>query len=74
MENRKEAIRNIQYWWAEYGDLDSWIGWEKVKEDFSKLNFALNQMQVWKEMVDKAVSDLGDPDKCVCDQEPCICY
>lgn len=75
MENdRREAIRNIQHYWDEWRDIEAWIGWERQKENFSKVNFALSQVKIWEDMVDKAVSELGDPDICVCDQEPCICY
>jgi len=60
MDSRKEAIRSIQHFWNEYGSIESWIGWEEQKENFSKVNFALSQVEIWKDMVDKAISDLGE--------------
>ena len=60
MDNRKEAIRMIQYYWYERGDIERYSDWENQKENFSKVNFALGQVQVWKEMVNKAVDELGE--------------
>ena len=63
MDSRKEAIRSIQYWWEEWQDIESWVGWEENKENFSKIAFALGQVQTWRDMVDKAVKKLENPDE-----------
>ena len=62
MDNRKEAIRMIQYYWYERGNIERYCDWENQKENFSKLAFALGQVRVWKDMVDKAVGELGEED------------
>ena len=75
MDSHNEAVRLIQYFWTEYHDIERYSGWEEVKEKFSKIAFAMSQVEIWKEMLDNLVDKLEEKYDCEkCGQEDCICY